>query len=94
VALIKETFPGDEERALAIAKCESNFNPNARNPHNKDGTVDGGLWQINSVHDKKLDALGLDKFDPEDATTFARMLYEERGFRDWVCHTRGLAYNK
>jgi len=71
--------------AIAIAKCESNLNPHAVNRNNPNGTVDGGLWQINSVHDKRLKELGLDKFDPEDATTFARMLYEERGWRDWVC---------
>lgn len=80
------------ERALAIARCESNFKPNAINTNNPNGTIDGGLWQINSVHDEKLQELGLDKFDPEDATAFARMLYEERGFRDWVCHTHGMAY--
>jgi len=47
------------------------------------------LWQINSTHDKKLKELGLDKYNPEDATKFARMLYEERGFKDWVCYTHG-----
>jgi len=93
VNLIREAFPEDADRALAIAKCESGFNPSVVSKKNKNGTVDGGLWQINSVHDKRLEELGLDKLDPEDATQFARMLYEERGFQDWVCHTKGLAYN-
>lgn len=85
VALIKKNFPEEPHTALAIAKCESGLNPDARNPHNKDGSTDGGLWQINSVHDKRLKEMGLDKFDPEDATKFARMLYDERGWKDWVC---------
>jgi len=72
---------------VAVAHCESGLNPKAHNPHNRDGSVDGGLWQINSVHDKRLKQLGLDKFDPEDATKYARMLYEERGWNDWVCYT-------
>jgi Lysozyme like domain len=83
--LIIEAFPEDSRAALAIAKCESGLNPKAFNPHNNDGTTDGGLWQINTVHDHKLQKLGLDKFDPHDATEYARMLYEQNGWRDWVC---------
>jgi hypothetical protein len=39
------------------------------------------------VHDKQLKAMGLDKFNPEDATKYARMLYEKNGWNDWVCYT-------
>lgn len=93
MGLIKRTFPNDAERALAIAKCESGYNPNAYNSKNPDGSNDGGLWQLNSVHDRRLKELGLNKYDPEDATAFARMLYDESGgFSDWVCHSKGLAY--
>jgi hypothetical protein len=82
---IRETFHEEPERALAIAQCESGLNPDALNTANKNGTSDGGLFQINSVHDKRLNALGLDKFDVEDNIAFARMLYEERGWTPWVC---------
>ena len=77
---------------MKIVACESGFNPGAYNPNNRNGSTDGGLWQINSVHDKKLQALGLDKFNPIDATKFARILYEERDntFTAWVCYTHGL----
>lgn len=81
------------ERALAIAKCESGFKPEAYNGSNPDGSTDGGLWQINDVHAKRMAKLGLNRYDPEQATQFARMLYDERGgFNDWVCHTSEMAY--
>ena len=86
--LIRETFPEDPHTAIAIAHCESGLRPNAYNPKNNNGSTDGGLWQINSVHDARLQRLGLDKFDPEDATKFARILYDENGgWKDWVCYT-------
>lgn len=90
IKLIKETFPEDPHTAVAVANCESGLNPKAYNPHNNDGSTDGGLWQINTVHDKSLARLGLDKFDPEDATKYARILYEKNGWRDWVCYTKNM----
>lgn len=67
--------------------CESGLKPSAYNPSNKDGTTDGGIFQVNSVHDKRLNELGLDKWDPEDNVKYARMLYEESGWLPWVCYT-------
>ena len=93
--LIVETFPEDASTALAIAKCESGLNPDAYNPKNKNGSVDRGLFQVNSVHDNRLEALGLDPWNPEDNAVFARMLYEENGWLPWVCawHKDHLALN-
>ena len=89
-ALIRSTFPEDPHTAVAVASCESGLKPNAYNPKNNNGSTDGGLWQINSVHDGTLERLGLDKYNPEDATKFARMLYDKNGWKDWVCYTRGM----
>lgn len=36
--------------AAAVALAESSGNPNAINDKNSDGSIDRGLWQINSVH--------------------------------------------
>jgi hypothetical protein len=93
--LIRQTFPESPEVAIAVANCESGLNPKAYNPKNNNGSTDGGLWQINSVHDKRLKELGLDKFNAEDATKFARILYEESGWNPWVCfwHPDHLAMN-
>lgn len=88
--LIHDTFPEDPHTAMAVAKCESGLNINAYNPNNPNGTTDGGLWQINDVHNPTLERLGYDKYDPEDATKFARYLYEQNGWRDWVCYTKNL----
>jgi len=83
--MIRQVFPEDSQTAIAVASCESGLKPSAFNGSNNNGSTDGGLWQINTVHDKELQRLGLDKFDPEDATEFARILYEKNGWMDWVC---------
>ncbi len=41
--------PGAADMAAAIALAESGGNPNEAD-YDKNGTVDRGLWQINSVH--------------------------------------------
>lgn len=83
--LIKDTFPEDQHNALAVASCESGLNPYVVSKPNPNGTRDGGLFQINEVHDKRMEELGLDKFDPEDNAKFARILYDEQGWTPWTC---------
>lgn len=81
VTLIKKHFPDDADRALAVARCESGLNPFAQSKTN-----DGGVFQINvAAHGERLKELGLDIWDPEDNVKFARILYEEEGWRPWVC---------
>ena len=88
IALIRDTFPEDADRAIAIAKCESGLRPDAVGP-----TQDGGVFQIHvPSHGERLEELGLDIWNPIDNVKFARMLYDERGWQPWVCHTKQLAY--
>ncbi|MCR4285586.1 MAG: transglycosylase SLT domain-containing protein [Candidatus Kaiserbacteria bacterium] len=82
---IRETFPEDPETALKIAHCESSLDPSAINNRNKNGSVDKGLYQINSVHDKRVRELDLDLFDTDDNLKIARLLYEEHTWSPWVC---------
>lgn len=82
---IRQTFPEDAETALKIAHCESSLDPSAVNNRNKNGSVDKGLYQINSVHDKRVRELDLDLFDTDDNLEIARLLYEEHGWKPWVC---------
>lgn len=91
IQLIKKTFPEDPNGAVAIAKCESGLKPTAHNPTNTNGTVDSGLFQINSTHFPRMERMGLDVWNPEHNVQFARMLYDESGWRPWVCAWKHLA---
>ena len=44
----------DPQLLWAIAKTESQLNPNALNQNNKNGSYDIGIMQINSIHLNKL----------------------------------------
>jgi hypothetical protein len=44
--------------AAAVSRAESGWRPTAESPPNSNGTVDRGLWQVNSVHG------ALSTFDP------------------------------
>ena len=44
----------------AIAKVESQFNPSAVNRANRNGTVDTGMMQINSIHWPRLRQYGIE----------------------------------
>ena len=84
-------FYDDPYTAIAVATCESGLKPNAYNDKNFDDSDDVGIFQINSVHLERMNALGLDRWNPEDNIAFARMLYEESGWQPWVCYTKYLA---
>lgn len=90
--LIMQTFPEQPQLAVRIATGESGLNPTICGPHNNDGTKDCGLWQINDVHVPEMERLGLDRLDPEDATKFARILYDRNGgWSDWVYYNKYIA---
>jgi hypothetical protein len=70
--------------AVAIAWRESRGRSRARNV-NTNGTIDRGLWQINSVHGS------LSTFDPYDNAHNAVDLFHREGFRPWALHGNPLA---
>jgi hypothetical protein len=82
-------FTGDALRwATAIALAESGGNPAARHV-NSNGSVDRGLWQINTVHKDVTDAQA---YDPAGAASAAfRISSQGRNFRPWVTYTNGMA---
>lgn len=61
----------------SIIMAESTGNPGAVNPNNPNGTIDRGLWQINSIHEHRLK--GGNWFDPADSTRMAREIYADAG---------------
>lgn len=80
-------FPKDREKQkeyfaalIGLADGESTFNPNAYNDSNSNGTVDRGLFQINSSNIWKLKAAGLieyasDLYDPMKAADCGDFMY-------------------
>jgi hypothetical protein len=70
--------------AAAIALAESNGNPNAIN-HNNNGSVDRGLWQINSVHG------GLSTVDVRKNAEAAVRIYNQSGgsWSPWATYKSG-----
>jgi hypothetical protein len=72
-----------------IAQCESHgqqLNPNGQVllNINTNGTVDIGIFQINSIHEAEATKLGDDLFTEEGNTAYARFLYSNRGTGDWA----------
>lgn len=71
-----------------IAKCESGGN-HYRNGQvivngNKNGSVDVGKYQINSLWFKKATEMGLNLTVEEDNTKFATYLYKTYGTEPWI----------
>lgn len=90
--LIRSAFPEDPHTAVKIVHGESGFRSDICGKVNQNGTIDCGLWQINDVHLPTLKSMGLDRMNPEDATTFARYLYEQQGgWEDWMYYVNHLA---
>ena len=90
-----ETFPEDPYTAKRIVSGETahTWDPTICGPRNRNGTIDCGLWQINDIHLPEMERLGLDRNDPEDATAFARILYDRAGgqWRDWMYYVNHIA---
>jgi hypothetical protein len=79
--IIRAIFKDDAALAISIAKCESGLRADARNVNNN-GTVDVGLFQINSVHGVSERFLT----DPITNTMVAKEIYDGRGnWSAWVC---------
>lgn len=83
-------YSWDIHIAYAICMAESHGNPNAYNI-NQNGTSDGGLMQINSIH---TDLISLqDRFDPVKNVAVAYKIYLGSGFKAWSTYNNG-AYLK
>ena len=71
-----------------IAKCESG-GINTKNGQviikaNSNGTTDVGIYQINSIWNKKASELGYNLTKEEDNRAFASWLYKNYGTEPWV----------
>lgn len=80
---INRYFPEVYDKAVRVATCESGLDPSAVSPTN-----DHGLFQINYVHRSRVESMGYSWsqiYDPYVNSRVARSLYNESGWRPWVC---------
>jgi soluble lytic murein transglycosylase-like protein len=88
---IRQKFPENPELFVAIAKAESNLNPNAYNPEGHRGCSGSiGIFQIACLHTDNPDKL----FDVDINLEYARKIYDRDGLKVWGAFTdlRYLAY--
>lgn len=80
--VVEAGFPEqDRVTMVAIAKAESNWYVDAINTANSNGSVDRGLFQINSIH-KQFDPARL-LSDARYNTQAAKSIYDSQGLRAW-----------
>lgn len=72
----------DVEIVNKIMFAESHYDINAKHI-NKNGSVDSGLFQINSIHTPVAQKMGIDIHTPEGNAQFAIYLIKRNGLRDW-----------
>ena len=80
---ILEVFGKDADRAIWMAKCESGLRKNAYNGSNSNGTADYGVFQINSVHQKRFGQGYM--VDWKENVRVAKKIFDEQGFYPWTC---------
>lgn len=94
---IIKRYDWDTTIALAIARAEGgiidkkdklSFNTRATN-YNANGSIDRGVFQINSVHLKMVNGDSEKLYDPEINIEIAYKLYKKSGWTPWVAYKSG-----
>ncbi len=86
---IRKTFPENPEVMIAIAKAESKLNPHAINRANRNGSVDTGIFQINSIHGYSEEFLK----NEDNNLKVARKIYDTQGITAWSAYNNGAFLN-
>lgn len=81
---ICDKFGSDCKMALAIAKTENGTWQCDRYNINPNGTLDWGLFQINTVHLKNIDLKSL--LDCKANVEYAYKLFKDQGWTPWVAY--------
>ncbi len=74
----------DIPRLFCIAKLESSFNPKAKNL-NTNGSIDAGLFQINSIWKKTCKS---SLYSVESNIDCAKIVVEKQGLNAWVTYKK------
>ena len=99
--LFKKYFPDQEEARImrAISLAESKGSQTAVNKANRNGSIDSGFFQVNTVHKRKGETT--EQFikrmhDLEENFKEARKVYEKQSFKAWSTFNDGkyLSYIK
>lgn len=69
------------KQAIDIFYCESGLRWNAENYKNSNGSNDGGVAQINSVHGFTMD----ERLDYIKNLQIAHKMYDRQGWNPWTC---------
>jgi len=102
VADLVRSYPWDYSTAIRLAKSENFYNLTgsfdcARTNVNSDGSVDVGLFQINSIHSRRLASLGMTMEDMKDCRKNAdyayNWIYKSSGWSPWSAYTNGSYIN-
>lgn len=74
----------EHDRIAKVINCESRWNPEAINV-NKNGTIDTGIVQRNSIHNKTLSTK--DSFDYKKSIDWMiNKMHKDGGLNAWVCN--------
>ena len=77
---ICEVFGDEYDNAMSVLSCENkSLNPNAINEYNRNGSIDQGIFQINSVHGQT------NMFNYKANIDFAYKLFKKKGWSPWAC---------
>lgn len=84
----------DYKIALAIARSESGLREDAINAYNTNGTIDVGIFQINSVHFSKEGCSLKEVATMQGNVDCAYSIYKQSGWNPWVVFQTGAFKNK
>ena len=82
------SYDWDYDKALAIAKAESNLNPDAYNPEAHRGCNGSySIMQVACIHYEVREIYGEERFDPKVNIKIAYEIYSEQGWKPWGAFT-------
>ena len=84
LAYIVEKFQDDVDDAITIVnKCENSTFDQSRTNHNRNGTIDYGVFQINDIHTARYGEAF--KTDWKANVDVAYQIFQDRGWTAWSC---------
>jgi len=83
IAYIKQVFGDQSDNAFKILECENaKLNPNAIN-HNRNGSTDHSIFQVNSIHSKRYGEAFKTNWKANIDTAYK--IYQSSGWSAWSC---------